>query len=133
MKVGTESVLETVSSVKSTGPKLIIPSAPPNPEAQRVHDQDWLGLVSPRSFAILGPYCVIVSGSSPYCPLCRDQRHPLLFSSYYGLSLGYYYTWINDGGSASADVNFIIGQKIFENYYSVYDTTKSRIGFATRA
>lgn len=30
-------------------------------------------------------------------------------------------------------VNTIIGQKFLENYYSVYDTTNSRIGFATAA
>jgi hypothetical protein len=63
--------------------------------------------------------------------LCRDQRRPLFFSSYYGLPSGYYYAWIHDGGSDS--INFIIGQKFLENYYSVYDTTNSQIGFASRA
>jgi hypothetical protein len=29
-------------------------------------------------------------------------------------------------------VDFIIGQKFLENYYSVYDSTKGRVGFATR-
>jgi hypothetical protein len=52
-------------------------------------------------------------------------------SSYFGLPQGYYYSWINDGGSSN--INFIIGQKFLENYYSVYDTANSRIGFATRA
>lgn len=52
-------------------------------------------------------------------------------SSYFGLPQGYSYSWINDGGATN--VNFIIGQKFLENYYSVYDTTNSRIGFATRA
>jgi hypothetical protein len=49
--------------------------------------------------------------------------------SYYGLSSGKYYAWINDGGSSG--VNTIIGQKFLENYYAVFDTTNSRIGFAT--
>lgn len=47
----------------------------------------------------------------------------------FGLSNGKYYSWINDGGNSG--VNSIIGQKFLENYYSVYDTTNSRIGFAT--
>ncbi|KAF8340558.1 aspartic peptidase domain-containing protein [Cantharellus anzutake] len=49
----------------------------------------------------------------------------------FGLPSGKFYSWISDGGASG--VNFIIGQKFLENYYSVYDTTNSRIGFATRA
>jgi hypothetical protein len=46
-----------------------------------------------------------------------------------------YYSWITNGGRAESKagvVDFIIGQKFLENYYSVYDTTNSRVGFATR-
>lgn len=48
----------------------------------------------------------------------------------FGLEQGKYYAWINDGGASG--VNTIIGQKFLENYYSVYDTTGGRIGFAKR-
>jgi len=51
--------------------------------------------------------------------------------SNFGISGSSYYSWINDGGSSGVD--FIIGQKFLENYYSVFDTTNSRIGFATAA
>lgn len=51
--------------------------------------------------------------------------------SVFGLSSSKFYAWINDGGSSG--VNTIIGQKFLENYYSVYDTTNGRIGFATAA
>ncbi|KAF8317955.1 putative aspartic protease [Clavulina sp. PMI_390] len=57
---------------------------------------------------------------------------PLAQYAHFGLSSSYYYSWINNGGTNAANVNFIIGQKFLENYYSVYDTTNSRIGFATR-
>ncbi|KAM3497251.1 hypothetical protein MY10362_009391 [Beauveria mimosiformis] len=50
---------------------------------------------------------------------------------FFGLSSGKYYSWIANGGTGS--VNTIIGQKFLENYYSVYDTTNARIGFATAA
>jgi hypothetical protein len=43
------------------------------------------------------------------------------------LSSGSYYAWVGDGGAA-----FVLGQKFLENYYSVFDTTNARVGFATR-
>jgi len=50
-----------------------------------------------------------------------------------GLPTNKFYAWINDGGPVSSTgISFIIGQKFLENYYSVYDTTDDRIGFATR-
>jgi len=51
-----------------------------------------------------------------------------LYSSF-GLSSTYYYSWISNGGSSGLD--FIIGQKFLERFYSVYDTTNNRVGFAT--
>lgn len=47
----------------------------------------------------------------------------------FGLTTGRFYAWITNGGTSG--VNTIIGQKFLENYYSVFDTTNSRIGFAT--
>ncbi|KAF7976111.1 hypothetical protein HWV62_7543 [Athelia sp. TMB] len=41
--------------------------------------------------------------------------------SNFGLSGSAYYSWIGNGGSSSVD--FIIGQKFLENYYSVFDTS----------
>ncbi|KAJ7258382.1 aspartic peptidase domain-containing protein [Mycena haematopus] len=51
----------------------------------------------------------------------------------FGLPTGKFFGWIADGGSVAADINFIIGQKFLENFYSVFDTTNNRVGFATRA
>jgi hypothetical protein len=42
-----------------------------------------------------------------------------------------YYSYIGSGGSSGVD--FIIGQKFLENFYSVFDTTNARVGFATPA
>jgi len=50
--------------------------------------------------------------------------------SLFGLSSNAYYSWVGDGGSSGVD--FIVGQKFLENYYSVFDTTNGRVGFATR-
>jgi len=49
--------------------------------------------------------------------------------SNFGISGSESYSWINSGGDSGVD--FIIGQKFLENYYTVFDTTNSQIGFAT--
>lgn len=46
-----------------------------------------------------------------------------------GFRQGKFYAWVSDGGTTG--VTNVIGQKFLENYYSVFDTTNSRIGFAT--
>ncbi|KAF5542388.1 hypothetical protein FNAPI_9965 [Fusarium napiforme] len=70
-------------------------------------------------------------GSTTYTLTPAQYLVPTAQYSNFGLSSGKYYSWISDGGSSG--VNIIIGQKFLENYYSVYDTTNSRIGFAKAA
>lgn len=72
----------------------------------------------------------ITFGSTTYTLTPAQYLVPTAQYSAFGLSSGKYYSWINNGGSSG--VNTIIGQKFLENYYSVFDTTNSRIGFATR-
>ncbi|CAK3788785.1 acid protease [Lecanosticta acicola] len=69
-------------------------------------------------------------GSTTYNLTPSQYLVPQAQYSEYGLSSGKYYSWINNGGSSG--VNTIIGQKFLEQYYSVFDTTNSRIGFAQR-
>ncbi|KAF8317083.1 acid protease [Clavulina sp. PMI_390] len=78
-----------------------------------------------------GTFTITVGGVAfPLSP--AQYLVPQAQYSNFGLSSGYYYSWINNGGTFLDGVNFIIGQKFLENYYSVYDTTDSRIGFAPR-
>jgi hypothetical protein len=70
-------------------------------------------------------------GSTTFTLTPAQYLVPTAQYSNFGLSSGAYYAWINDGGSSG--VNTIIGQKFLENYYSVFDTTNSRIGFAKAA
>ncbi|CAO3695755.1 unnamed protein product [Umbelopsis ramanniana] len=49
----------------------------------------------------------------------------------WGGTAGKYYSLIGDLGTETG-LDFILGQKFLENYYSVFDTTNSRVGFATR-
>lgn len=71
----------------------------------------------------------ITFGSTTYTLTPSQYLVPTAQYSNYGLSSGTYYAYIADGGSSGVDT--IIGQKFLENYYSVFDTTNSRIGFAT--
>jgi hypothetical protein len=87
---------------------------------------------SPCLWGPLGPLSLstlrVLCGSKPLV-----TAGTVLFRSlYYGLSSRYYYSWINNGGNISANVNFIIGQKFLENYHSMCATTNSCIGFTTR-
>ncbi|KAF8317081.1 acid protease [Clavulina sp. PMI_390] len=78
-----------------------------------------------------GSFKIIVSGVT--FPLTPNQYLvPTAQYRAFGLTAGSYYAWIGDGGPPG-DVNFLLGQKFLENYYSVYDTTNWRIGLATRA
>lgn len=70
-------------------------------------------------------------GSTTYSLTPDQYLIPQAQYSNFGVSSGKYYSWITDGGNSG--VNTIIGQKFLENYYSVFDTTNQRIGFATRA
>jgi len=74
---------------------------------------------------------VITFGSTTFTLTPKQYLVPTAQYTYYGLTTGKYYAWINDGGDSGVDT--IIGQKFLENYYSVFDTTNSRIGFATAA
>lgn len=69
-------------------------------------------------------------GSKTYTLTPSQYLVPQAQYANFGLSSGKYYAWINNGGSSG--VNTIVGQKFLEQYYSVFDTTNSRIGFATR-
>jgi len=69
-------------------------------------------------------------GSTSYTLTPSQFLVPQAQYSNFGLTSGKYYGWFADGGDSG--VNTIIGQKFLENYYSVFDTTSSRIGFATR-
>ncbi|XMA10504.1 hypothetical protein WAI453_003295 [Rhynchosporium graminicola] len=73
----------------------------------------------------------ITFGSTTY-ELTPDQylipaeQYPL-----FGIPKGKYYAWIQDGGHSRDSA--LIGQKFLEFYYSVFDTTNSRIGFAANS
>ncbi|KAF8143521.1 putative cathepsin E [Mycena galopus ATCC 62051] len=70
-------------------------------------------------------------GGIPFTLTPSQYTIPTAQYAFWGLRSGKYYGWIYNGGAVNANINFIIGQKFLENYYSVFDTTNNQVGFAT--
>lgn len=127
---GSTTLASSAQGIVDTGTTLIyIPTTAYNKflsaAGGRTDSSSGLAVFTTKPTANFG----ITFGSTKYTLTPAQYLVPTAQYSYYGLSSGKYYSWINDGGSSG--VNTIIGQKFLENYYSVFDTTNSRIGFAT--
>ncbi|KAE8444142.1 hypothetical protein EG329_000830 [Mollisiaceae sp. DMI_Dod_QoI] len=129
---GSTTLASSASGIVDTGTTLIyIPTSAYNKflsaAGGKTDSSSGLAMFTKKPTSNFG----IKFGSTTYTLTPAQYLVPTAQYSYYGLSSSKYYAWINDGGSSG--VNTIIGQKFLENYYSVFDTTNSRIGFATGA
>jgi len=71
-------------------------------------------------------------GSNTYALTANAQIWPRSLNTYIGGSSDDIYLVVNDLGSPSGEgLDFINGYTFLERYYSVFDTTNSRVGFAT--
>ncbi|KAM0154849.1 hypothetical protein ACHAQE_002517 [Botrytis cinerea] len=129
---GSTSLATSASGIVDTGTTLIyIPTSAYNKflsaAGGRTDSSSGLAVFTTKPTSNFG----IKFGSTTYTLTPAQYLVPTAQYSEFGLSSGKYYAWINDGGASG--VNTIIGQKFLEQYYSVFDTTNSRIGFATAA
>jgi hypothetical protein len=128
---GSTTLASSASGIVDTGTTLIyIPTSAYNKflsaAGGKTDSSSGLAVFTTKPTSNFG----ITFGSTKYSLTPSQYLIPSTQYSYYGLSSGKYYAWISDGGSSGVDT--IIGQKFLENYYSVFDTTNSRIGFATQ-
>ncbi|KZO95554.1 family A1 protease [Calocera viscosa TUFC12733] len=73
-------------------------------------------------------------GGTTYAFTAEDQLLDQSLNTYYGGSADAYYSVVADLGSPSGEgLDFINGYLFLERFYSVFDTTNSRVGFATTA
>ncbi|OAX43050.1 acid protease, partial [Rhizopogon vinicolor AM-OR11-026] len=71
-------------------------------------------------------------GSVSYALTPNGQIWPRALNTYLGGSSDYIYLVVNDLGTPSGEgLDFINGQTFLERFYAVFDTTNSRVGFAT--
>ncbi|KAG2155509.1 aspartic peptidase domain-containing protein [Suillus clintonianus] len=71
-------------------------------------------------------------GSNTYVLTPNGQIWPRSLNTYVGGSSSAVYLIVNDIGTPSGEgLDFINGYAFLERFYSVYDTTNSRVGFAT--
>ncbi|KAF7947584.1 hypothetical protein EAE96_008668 [Botrytis aclada] len=129
---GTTSLATSATGIVDTGTTLIyIPTAAYNKfltaTSGKTESSSGLAVFTTKPTANFS----IKFGTTTYTLTPAQYLVPTAQYSVYGLTSGKYYAWINDGGASG--VNTIIGQKFLEQYYSVFDTTNSRIGFATAA
>lgn len=129
---GSTSLATSATGIVDTGTTLIyIPTAAYNKflsaAGGKTDSSSGLAVFTTKPTSNFG----IKFGSTTYTLTPAQYLVPTAQYTNFGLTTGKYYAWINDGGSSG--VNTIIGQKFLENYYSVFDTTNSRIGFATAA
>lgn len=132
MTYGSTTLSSSTSGIVDTGTTLIyIPSSAYSrflsAAGGKTDSSSGLAVFSTKPTANVG----ITFGSTTFTLTPAQYLVPQAQYSFYGLSSGKYYAWINDGGTQG--VTTIIGQKFLENYYSVFDTTNARIGFATAA
>ncbi|CAN8104095.1 unnamed protein product [Discula destructiva] len=129
---GTTTLASSATGIVDTGTTLIyIPTAAYNKfltaSGGKTDSSSGLAAFSTKPTANFG----ITFGSTTYTLTPAQYLVPTAQYSNFGLSTGTYYAWINNGGVSG--VNTIIGQKFLENFYSVYDTTNARLGFAAAA
>ncbi|KAK1252236.1 hypothetical protein MKX08_003423 [Trichoderma sp. CBMAI-0020] len=126
---GSTTLASSATGIVDTGTTLIyIPTKAYNKllsAAGGSADQSGLTAFSSKPTANFN----IKFGSSTFSLTPAQYLVPTAQYDEFGLSQGQYYAFFADGGSSGVDT--IIGQKFLENYYSVFDTTNSRIGFAT--
>jgi hypothetical protein len=73
-------------------------------------------------------------GSTTYALTPNGQIWPRALNTYIGGSTSYIYLVVNSLGTPSGQgLDFINGYTFLERFYSVFDTTNSRVGFATTA
>ncbi|KAG6380940.1 aspartic peptidase domain-containing protein [Boletus reticuloceps] len=71
-------------------------------------------------------------GSVTYALTPNGQIWPRSLNTYIGGTTGSIYSIVNNLGSPSGEgLDFINGQTFLERFYSVFDTTNNRVGFAT--
>ncbi|KAG1757236.1 aspartic peptidase domain-containing protein [Suillus lakei] len=133
---GSTTILSTTAGIVDTGTTLIYIATDAFTKYQSatgatVDATTGLLLVSSTQYSALKNLNFNI-GSKTYSLTPNGQIWPRSLNTYLGGSSSAIYLVVYDIGSPSGEgFDFINGYAFLERFYSVYDTTNSRIGFAT--
>lgn len=85
------------------------------------------------SQASVGPLNITIAGTV-FSLTPSQQILPADLVNAFGYDSSYYYSYIGNAGAKNSDgtgLDFLLGQKFLEHFYSIFDSTNKRIGLAT--
>ncbi|KAF8560104.1 acid protease [Imleria badia] len=133
---GSTTILAETAGIVDTGTTLILLASNAYSEYQSVTGATYdsttglLKLTTAQYDALQNLNFKI--GSVTYALTPNGQIWPRSLNTYLGGTSGSIYSIVNDLGTPSGEgFDFINGQSFIERFYSVFDTTNSRVGFAT--
>jgi len=86
----------------------------------------------PFLFQVSMPLLTFFGSQNTYTLTPNAQIWPRHINYEIGGSAGLIYLVVKDiGGNSGSGFDFILGLPFLQRFYSVYDTTNSRVGFAT--
>jgi len=138
IKYGSTTILSTTAGITDTGTTLIYLATDAynrykTAVGATLDSTTGLLRISSSKYSSLSNL-VFTIGSGTYTLTPNGQIWPRSLNAYIGGSSSYVYLVVNDVGSNSGSgLDFIDGYTFLERFYTVYDTTNKRIGFATTA
>ncbi|EIW79969.1 acid protease [Coniophora puteana RWD-64-598 SS2] len=135
---GSQTILDSASGIVDTGTTLILVASDAFQKYQSatggtMDQTTGLLTISADQYDKLSALNFEIGGTT-YALNANAQIWPRSLNSAIGGASGSIYLVVNDVGSASGEgIDFINGYTFLERYYSVFDTTNKRVGFATTA
>ncbi|KIM81488.1 hypothetical protein PILCRDRAFT_71813, partial [Piloderma croceum F 1598] len=135
---GTTSILSSTAGIVDTGTTLILLAtnaynAYATATGGTVDSTTGLLKISAAQYSALQPLNFNI-GANTYALTANGQIWPRSLNSVLGGTSGSIYLIVGDiGTNSGAGLDFINGYAFLERFYSVFDTSNSRVGFATTA
>ena len=138
IKYGTTAITSTVAGIVDTGTTLILLSSTAvakfykNISGSALDSTTGLYTIPAAQVSKLSNITFTIGGVA-FTLTPSQYLVPAAQVANMGGTTGTTYSWIGSLGDTETGLEFILGQKFLENYYSVYDTTNKRVGLATLA
>ncbi|GJJ72415.1 hypothetical protein EMPS_04772 [Entomortierella parvispora] len=138
VKYGSTSVTSTIHGIVDTGTTLILLSSTAvsalykNISGAKLDNNSGLYTIPASEVSKLEDITFTIGGTA-FTLTPSQYLIPANQVANLGGTSGDTYSWIGSLGDNESGLAFILGQKFLENFYSVFDTTNSRVGLAVAA